>query len=211
MGDEPHDQSASEEDAKAVLRRLRKTSKELPSLKETVDYLLEILAVEGHGSDRLLALFAGSLIEVGLEVRLHHLMRRDLTVDEYNQIFSADRNGFLATFGARIAIGYALNIFGPKALADLKTINVIRNTFAHSLQPLHFDDPDIRTLCFSLQDYDDAASNIELPRTFLAFRSTSRSTAKHRFINASVSIAANLQLLIKDVDTQIIYTRRPLP
>ena len=58
-----------------------------------------------------------------------------------------DNEGPLATFGAKIKIGYAMGLYGPEIKADLDCIRRIRNYFAHTMRPLTFRDARIKKIC----------------------------------------------------------------
>jgi hypothetical protein len=52
-----------------------------------------------------------------------------------------DYDGPMGTFASRIAVAYALGIFGPQTRHDLDLIRHLRNQFAHCRNPLSFDMP----------------------------------------------------------------------
>jgi DNA-binding MltR family transcriptional regulator len=54
--------------------------------------------------------------------------------------------GPLQAFGARIHLGYSLNVYGDGIYQDLATIKEIRNAFAHSAEAMAFDDDDVAEL-----------------------------------------------------------------
>jgi DNA-binding MltR family transcriptional regulator len=95
-------------------------------------------------SDRGAAVVGGSFVDAALrlaiEAELHIASKvaRDKLFKGY---------GPIATFSARIELGFALQIFGPKTKADLGIIRTIRNRFAHELHPILFSDPDIAVAC----------------------------------------------------------------
>src|SRR5262249_54463894 len=51
--------------------------------------------------------------------------------------------GPLATFSAKIKLGYALGFYGPRTRHDFLIFNEIRNAFAHAPHPLTFKNKSI--------------------------------------------------------------------
>src|SRR6266446_1480816 len=60
-------------------------------------------------------------------------------------------NGPLATFSGKIEVGFAMGIYGPRARRDRHRIRKIRNRFAHELNPITFDMPEMKELCESIE------------------------------------------------------------
>ena len=52
--------------------------------------------------------------------------------------------GPLGSFATRIQIGFAIRIYGEDAYSDLKSLNKIRNAFAHKVAAKDFNDQSIR-------------------------------------------------------------------
>src|SRR5680860_1674989 len=68
------------------------------------------------------------------------LTRRDeATID-----LLCKENGPLGTFSSKIALGYAMGLFGDEEMAYLNTVRRIRNAFAHSRKEVSFATPVIR-------------------------------------------------------------------
>jgi hypothetical protein len=63
--------------------------------------------------------------------------------------------GTLGSFGAKIDIGYAFKLFGPKTKKDLNIIRSLRNQFAHSRMPILFTTLVVKKCCDQLT-YPDA-------------------------------------------------------
>lgn len=98
-------------------------------------------------ADRAAALIVAALLEDALKTAIstHFVSVDDNTI---NQLFSSGvDDGPLATFSARIRLGYALGIYGPDMRADLETIRLIRNVFAHSRHLLDFSSPEVENVC----------------------------------------------------------------
>lgn len=60
-------------------------------------------------------------------------------------------SGPLATFSAKIEIGSAAGILGPRTRGDLNLIRKVRNEFAHFLKPIAFTTPHVMLLCEKMQ------------------------------------------------------------
>lgn len=91
---------------------------------------LEALEKELYdGPDRAAAVVLGALAERALEKLLRNHMRKS-GVDE---LFKP--SGLLGDFGAKIQMGYAINLFGSQTKKDLNIIRHLRNQFAHSRMP----------------------------------------------------------------------------
>ena len=71
-----------------------------------------------------------------------------------NQFFSG--TGPLATFNAKIEMAYLLKIATKECRRVMHVIRRIRNEFAHSVEPIAFDDPKIKDMCSHLIQIDDA-------------------------------------------------------
>jgi hypothetical protein len=99
------------------------------------DVLSAMLAAPLNEDDRSVAISACALVEFSLEKALKLRLRR-MTKVEQESLF--DGNAPLATFSAKIKMGYALGIYGKEMRHDLETVNRIRNVFAHSVQEVTF-------------------------------------------------------------------------
>jgi hypothetical protein len=115
-------------------------------------------AAAESNADRATALIIGALLEQALEVAIltHFVGWRELTEEkrasERNVVFGygADEMSPLHSFAARIRIGFALGIYGPKMNEDLETIKHIRNLFAHFAGPATFNVTQLEELCNGL-------------------------------------------------------------
>jgi DNA-binding MltR family transcriptional regulator len=95
------------------------------------------------------AILAGvSLLEDVLEkaIRLH--LRHDLSDTECNKLFLAGDSGagILSTFSARVEIARALGILTEEAAEDFRTLQIIRNHFAHARLAFSFDSDEVVSL-----------------------------------------------------------------
>jgi hypothetical protein len=119
---------------------LNKLLKRRPT-QEELDQIEEEFATDGP---RGVAILASVQVEDVLGGALLQRMV-ELTDDEYGQLFQGTAP--LATFSAKIRLGYALGIFGKKTRHDMDILRQIRNVFAHARTPVDFDAPEIAGLC----------------------------------------------------------------
>src|SRR5580658_9133428 len=119
-------------------------SREHPALDDYIDNKLH----EQSQFDRATAITAAAYVEDALErallARLVPLSRA-----ERDDLFKYERP--LGSFGARIRIGYAINLFGPVTRDELNLIRKVRNVFAHGRRFLTFTQPAIAANCRKLK------------------------------------------------------------
>jgi hypothetical protein len=106
-----------------------------------------ILHEMDNSDNRTCAIVAAALIENNLATAISARLRL-LDAKEQKKLFE-DR-GVLATFSAKIDIGFALNIYDGLVRHDLDQIRSIRNRFAHYLEVRDFDHPDVASFCDGL-------------------------------------------------------------
>jgi hypothetical protein len=92
-------------------------------------------------SDRACGVLNASWLEQSIELSIQRVLRPDYS----RKLF--DFEGPLGTFSAKIMMGYAIGLFGPKTNHDLLLIRTIRNEFAHCQLPLRFDIPEVKAVC----------------------------------------------------------------
>ena len=122
-------------------------------IRRAYDYHIE-LAGE---SDRGAAILAAANFEDWLT---SILIGRFVKLDEELRSNLFD-NGPLSTFSAQINLGFALGLYSKNVLKDLHTVRKIRNKFAHSAEPVKFDNQSISDMCRNLDtgntlDSDDS-------------------------------------------------------
>lgn len=102
----------------------------------------------GPLNDRARIVLAASILDQHLQTALlsHFPIIDTENREEMAQLFEGD-SAPLSSFSARIRVGYALGIFGPKTKQDLERIKNIRNVCAHSRVPVHFRDSAITEEC----------------------------------------------------------------
>lgn len=141
--------------AKAI-SKLKKLSREEPSISD----LFVILS--GEHDDRTAAIIGGARVEAALEKRI--LMKlRPLNRDRKKRLFDGD--GLLATFSAKIQIGYAISIYDQPLANELDRVREIRNAFAHATKPITFKRRAVSDVCKSLRMPDRYPRDDGQPRT----------------------------------------------
>jgi hypothetical protein len=92
------------------LRDFREYAREEPTNDD-----LPAMESEFYGeSDRAVAVLQGAALDIALQAAIRKTLRHDLPADVVTEIFNSDR--LLNTFSAKIIMGFALNIFGPKTV-----------------------------------------------------------------------------------------------
>lgn len=107
------------------------------------EMISSVIAELEKQSDRGAGIIAASLIEEILELVI--LMRlRPLSSDKYRDLFKG--NSPLSTFAAKIDIAYAIGAINEVTHIQLHLIRKVRNHFAHRIDPLNFEHPEIKQL-----------------------------------------------------------------
>jgi DNA-binding MltR family transcriptional regulator len=110
----------------------------------------EIPAMENFtkGSDRAVAIIAGSLVEARLREALEIRFQRDQKIEA--EMFRS--SGPLGSFSAKIKLAFLMRALTPEAYKELDRLKDIRNQFAHHLDIKDFQSQKISGLCanFSL-------------------------------------------------------------
>jgi hypothetical protein len=125
-----------------ALEALRTLLRDRVSSDDTLPEIFEFERVTDYRryADRAAALIVATLLEQALETAiLTHFVPLEDT--DKNRLFiggGSGDDGLLATFSARIQMGFALGIYGPDMRLDLQTIQIIRNVFAHTRRHLDF-------------------------------------------------------------------------
>jgi hypothetical protein len=97
-------------------------------------------------SDRGAGIIAAAFIEEILELVILNRLR-PLSSDKHRNLFKG--NSPLSTFAAKIDIAYAIGIINDLGHIQLHLIREVRNRFAHRIQPLDFQHPEIKQLISS--------------------------------------------------------------
>jgi hypothetical protein len=109
------------------------------------------------------------------------------------------KEGALALLGNATCVAYCLGLISKGCKANIDRIGHIRNLFAHSIQGLSFQDPDIAAICDKLTF--PAATKIADPEegtARLAFQEFVR-TPRGRFVHVASSICSIMMLDLHSV------------
>ena len=153
----------------------------------------EILDPEGAAyEDRAVALVATSAVELALEAAI---LARFVPLDdnERRDLFSVDSDSPLSSFAAKIRIGRAMGIYGPRFKSDLIVIKTIRNAFAHAPRHIDFDTQEIRDACAIMHAAEGEWGSEIHPSEY----------AKTIFVEATKSFAVHLFAAAKDPSSPI--------
>jgi len=106
-------------------------------------------------SDRGAGIMIGAYLEYLLENCIAYKFVA-ISNTMYDSIF--ENTAPLATFSAKIDIGFCLGLYGEQTRRCLHLIRKIRNEFAHSEIPRDFNSPEIKKFCDVLPTPGDAPS-----------------------------------------------------
>jgi DNA-binding MltR family transcriptional regulator len=120
------------------------TEEEQLKTREWIEMFIVHLEIQ---EDRSAAITAVSMLEGMLSQALKY--RLILNSRLRDQLFGG--YGPLATFSAKIDLGYAVGLYNSDTNYDLHVIRRVRNHFAHSFQPRYFFHDDITKLCKSMR------------------------------------------------------------
>ena len=103
--------------------------------------------------DRSVAIMGAALAEYQLgRAILNRLV--EMKPDEQDSLLDNHGHGALASFSAKIWMGFAIGLYDADERSDLLKIKSVRNRFAHTDIDLQFDDPEISKLCGGLSKLD---------------------------------------------------------
>tara|TARA_R110000868_G_scaffold80875_7_gene229272 strand:- start:2204 stop:2863 length:660 start_codon:yes stop_codon:yes gene_type:complete len=143
MSDQYRSKSKSSR-ARALESLRAKLAKQSINWNTTASAIFHIERQESHGisfSDRANVLVGVTNLELALESAIRGYFVT-LTTDEARAIFSAERAP-LSSFGAKVKLGYALGLYEKLFSEDLKSIQLVRNYFAHNISYVDFSDPEL--------------------------------------------------------------------
>jgi DNA-binding MltR family transcriptional regulator len=164
-------------------KRLKLLAKEIPDDRETRALLRALELDESEYVDRSIAIIAASWLEKALEVGILSKFIK-LDDEQRKRLFDTYQHGPLADFSARIKIGAALDLFGPKTHDDLERIRVVRNAFAHSPQLLKFSTKEVAAVC----------NELHLPTTLTLVEGGGSSAGpKTRYVSTAIAITSRIK------------------
>ena len=146
-------------------------------------------------SDRATAVLAAAL----LDERLRQLLAAYLIDDEKEVSLLLEPEQPLGSFGARVRTAYCLGLLDKDLYRVLLNVKKVRNSFAHELHGLTFDDPAVAAPCAQLR------ASLKLPKGFEDLAPTPRSA----FISATFS--AHSGLWVKAISYEVNGKRCKVP
>lgn len=105
-----------------------------------------------HTSDnRAAAIVVTSYLEEQLKLAILGHFKNFSTLNKDDRKNLTGGNGPLSTFSSRISMAYLLDLINKDQYDDLNLIRKIRNGFAHQLDAVTFDFPEIKSRCSHLK------------------------------------------------------------
>lgn len=144
-----------------------------------------------------------------LEERLTDAIKARLIRDEKLEGRFFKGAGPLASFSAKIDLGFMLGIYENDIQRILHTLRRIRNEFAHRTEPLDFSAQRIRGLCLKVDISVQTELDFKAPDgtvNHVDFNVQSDGTPKRAFFNA-----VKFLLLVLDMEIKIAPPRVPAP
>jgi hypothetical protein len=154
---------------------------------------------------------AAILAAAYLEDRLTLSIKERLIADSIAQNELFEGMGPLATFHAKTELAYLMGIADARTRLHLRTIRKIRNLFAHDMNPINFESPQIRDLSSNLMTADtmqrlktgmDAEGLPDFPKELaksmsIGFKIMARlpDTSRNRYMNTVRFVLLRIELL----------------
>lgn len=99
--------------------------------------------------DRYIAIVASGAVEHALRLAIERHLATDLTEGERANLFRQP----LGNFASRITMARALGVVNAEQTVELNRIRDIRNAFAHTIEALNFDAPEVTDLLDRMWHY----------------------------------------------------------
>ena len=113
----------------------------MSTVKFTLEHLNEFSKRFKRESDRAVGVLAAAYLEECLKELL--LLR--IVEGSDSRLFGA--HGPLATFSGKIDLAYAIGLLPMEVRDDMRRIKEVRNRFAHKIDDLTFEAPEIKAIC----------------------------------------------------------------
>lgn len=157
---------------------LKRYAAQHPEFKEFTKILNDAI---GDPSDRAAVVTVVALLEGALKV---YLATKFIMHEQEGQNDLFGPGGPIRDFSAKIKAGFALGLFGPLTREDLHIIREVRNSFAHSMVPISFENDDVKNVCSRiglLTRFQNLPAQAKIELNELSIRS--------RFLTAAAFIA----------------------
>lgn len=170
---------------------LKKKLKDIRTWKPSSDSEWDDLFREmQQASDRAVVLTIGPFVEAAAELAI----ACRIAEENFDELV-ARPDAPLGTFSAKIRMLQGLGIIGPRHRKIMDTIREVRNTFAHSMKPIDFDNTVIRDFCNTLENWE-----------IDAFDTSQLSPPRKKFTCAAVTMAQHFVTYAFDNGGKIIPT-----
>jgi hypothetical protein len=158
----------------ALMRRSRSRPHSHDLWGAFIDAEASLTDADSKQHDRSLILVLSGAVEQTLEMAIstHFVVNEAASA----RMFDDSANGPLATFAAKIRIGYALGIYSKTLRDELNMIRHICNLVAHAKEPLDFSSPEIVAGCATLVAPD---------RYMVPLLGEESKSAKRRYLDAA--------------------------
>jgi DNA-binding MltR family transcriptional regulator len=139
-------------------KNLKDLARRLPPEDAFFDNLfsLQESAPRPEAMDRTAAIASAQYLEYALQKAILAHLKKDISEREIKELFD-EPGAPIGSLSAKIRLAVAMGIIDHEEKEDLDTIRNIRNTFAHSMTHITFDDEAVQRSCFSLH----AVKNME--------------------------------------------------
>jgi hypothetical protein len=174
--------------ASSAKKRLRNLVDQIPDDIVTINLLEGLASDQNPWVDHVIALAAATYVEKALEIGLKFRFI-PLNKEQTSALFDYEKHGPLAEFSSRIKLAFALDVIGPITRDDLDHIRLIRNSFAHSMNPISFEMEEISEICSQLSTHKS---------TGLLSRFAFGESARAQYVNTTVTIATRLKGGLRD-------------
>jgi hypothetical protein len=172
---------------------LHDLSRRMPSPEEFQSFFESIADMDGRAAALILASLADNLLEKCIALQFVQLNPK-----AFERMFR-NPGAPLGNFSSKIAVAYALRIINSETRSQLDRIRTIRNTFAHAMLTVTFDDPSIAAVCNKLDH------NRLIPQVF----ALSENTPRGRYTVSTTFAIIQLLHHITGRLTQLRYGENP--
>jgi DNA-binding MltR family transcriptional regulator len=129
---------------RADLRRLIRRVPEGEALYEGLFRLADPLWEQDPAKDRAAAIMGATFLEHALKQAIIRCFKPDQSDPSYNYLFDLDEAPY-REFAGRTRLARALGVIDENDFEQLEAIRLIRNAFAHTMELVSFQTPEIAT------------------------------------------------------------------
>lgn len=147
------------------LKSLKKLTAQYPGTEEVYELIDSLDAI---ANDQYSAIAAAALLDGALK---QALIKNLIVPEDLGEGDLFNSGAPLRAFSAKIKMGFALGLYGPKTRKDLDLIRDVRNSLAHAMVRLDFDTEQVANVCRRITLVDRVArtsGKIDFSRMALA-------------------------------------------